>query len=268
MNAEHYIIRGGIEGRERLRILARVMRPTTLELLHRAGIRSGMNCLDVGCGGGDVTFDLARLAGPSGRVRGLDLDEVKLGMARAEATELRLTNAVFERFNLDDGELKPEFDCVYARFLLTHLKDPTAAFRKMRQALKPGGLLIVEDIDCSGCFCYPERASFRRAVELYSKAVRQRGGDPDIGPKLPILLLNAGFADVKMNVVQPAGFEGEIKQIMPLTLENVTDAVIDCGLATRDELTALVADLYEQARDPLAVVSNPRVVQSWGRNSG
>jgi hypothetical protein len=44
----HYIIRGGVEGRERLRVLARVMRPATVSLLHRAGIRPGMACLDVG----------------------------------------------------------------------------------------------------------------------------------------------------------------------------------------------------------------------------
>lgn len=62
-----YIIRGGLPGRERLRILSRVMRPTTLALLQRAGVRSGMTCLDVGCGNGDVTFDMARIVGSIGR---------------------------------------------------------------------------------------------------------------------------------------------------------------------------------------------------------
>jgi 2-polyprenyl-3-methyl-5-hydroxy-6-metoxy-1,4-benzoquinol methylase len=57
MAAPHYVIRGGIEGRERLRILARVMRPSTLNLFERVGIASGASCLDVGCGGGDVSFE-------------------------------------------------------------------------------------------------------------------------------------------------------------------------------------------------------------------
>jgi hypothetical protein len=56
------------EGRKRLRVLAHVMRPTTLNLFDRVGIRPGMACLDVGCGGGDVTFELADLVGPKGRV--------------------------------------------------------------------------------------------------------------------------------------------------------------------------------------------------------
>src|SRR4030095_6335238 len=86
MTMPSYIIRGGQAGRERLRLLARVMRPTTAALFARAGVREGMRCLDVGCGGGDVSFDLARLVGPLGRVVGIDLDAVKITAARAEAT--------------------------------------------------------------------------------------------------------------------------------------------------------------------------------------
>ena len=65
-NNEQYVIRGGSDGRERLRILARVVRPTTLSLLDRVGLEPGASCLDLGCGGGDVSFDLARLVGPTG----------------------------------------------------------------------------------------------------------------------------------------------------------------------------------------------------------
>ena len=80
----HYIIRGGVAGRERLRVLARVMRPTTLSLFDRVGIKPGMAVLDVGCGGGDVTFDLDRLAGPQGKTRGLGYrrDQARSGAAR------------------------------------------------------------------------------------------------------------------------------------------------------------------------------------------
>jgi len=70
MSIKHYVIRGGVEGRERLQMLARVMRPMTLALLDRVDIPRQAVCLDVGCGGGDVTVELARrvalAAGPSG----------------------------------------------------------------------------------------------------------------------------------------------------------------------------------------------------------
>ena len=96
MSSEHYVLRGGIEGRERLRILARVMRPYTLDLFTQSAIAfRKQGCLDVGCGGGDVTFDLARLVGPKGQVVGVDLDEAKLELARSEAKTFQLDNVDF-----------------------------------------------------------------------------------------------------------------------------------------------------------------------------
>src|SRR5215218_1241077 len=95
MEHQHYLIRGGLEGRERLRIVGRIMRPTTLYLLERAEVTLGMHCLDVGCGGGDVTFELARLVGPSGRVVGIDIDATKLDLARGEAEQQQIGNAAF-----------------------------------------------------------------------------------------------------------------------------------------------------------------------------
>lgn len=72
--SDHYLIRGGVAGRLRLRVLARIMWPTTRELLARVGVPEDARCLDVGCGGGDVTIPLARLA-PRGQVVGTDVDE-------------------------------------------------------------------------------------------------------------------------------------------------------------------------------------------------
>jgi tRNA A58 N-methylase Trm61 len=111
MERKYYIICGGVEGRERLRILACVMLPTTLSLFDRVGITPGIACLDVGCGGGDVTFDLAQLVGPEGRVVGSDIDETKLELARREAEDRRLGNVEFRLLDIGQSEGAPEFDC-------------------------------------------------------------------------------------------------------------------------------------------------------------
>lgn len=68
-----------------------------------------------------------------------------------------------------------------------------------------------------------------------------------------------------MNVVQPAGMEGEVKLIGPITLEAVGDAVVDAGLATAEELSELLDELSSFARMKGTVLSIPRVVQVWGR---
>ena len=92
MGTGAYVIRGGVEGRERLRLLSAVMCPSTRALLAEVGIAAGSACLDLGCGGGDVTLELARALGPGGRVLGVDLDEIMVDMARREAEEHRLSN--------------------------------------------------------------------------------------------------------------------------------------------------------------------------------
>jgi SAM-dependent methyltransferase len=264
MQCDHYVIRGGVEGRERLRILSRVMRPTTLSLFDRVGIKEQMACLDVGCGGGDVTLDLAELVGSDGSVIGWDIDEIKLGLARHEAEEKGVGNVEFSIFDIGQSEAASEFDLVYTRFLLTHLRDPAGALSKIRQALRPGGIVIVEDIEITGYFCYPDSAAFRRFIELYTLAVQRRGGDPNIGLRLPVLLLDAGFERMQANVVQPAGIEGEVKLLTAVTMENIADSVVTEGLAGRNEVDDVIARLYELARDSRTFLSVPRVVQAWG----
>jgi SAM-dependent methyltransferase len=264
MKSNHYIIRGGIEGRERLRVLARVMRPTTLSLFDRVGIKPGMACLDVGCGGGDVTLELADLVGSKGRVVGWDIDETKLELARREAVERQQGNVEFRLFDISESDGAPEFDVVYARFLLTHLGDPVGALARMLRVLQPNGLVILEDIDCTGFFCHPYSAAFWRFIELYTQTAQRRGGDPNIGPRLPGMLLEAGVEEVQMNVVQPAGLDREVKLVIPLTMENIVDSVLAEGLASKADLDTLIDELYQFARDLRTVASQPRVIQAWG----
>jgi SAM-dependent methyltransferase len=264
MDRSHYVIRGGVEGRERLRLLSRVMQPTTLALFERVGVGPGAACLDVGCGGGDVTFELARIAGSSGRAVGSDIDETKLALARTEAGEQGVANVEFRLSNASEDGGAAEFDVVYARFLLTHLADPAGTLARMWQALLPGGVLAVEDIDFTGSFCYPDNAAYERYCSLYTESVQRRGADPNIGPRLPLLLAEAGCERVEMNVVQPAGMEGDAKLVTPVTMENIADAVIAEGLANESEIREIVEELYDFARDPRTVMSLPRVVQAWG----
>jgi SAM-dependent methyltransferase len=223
-----------------------------------------MACLDLGCGGGDVTVDLARRVGPTGKVVGTDIDAVKLDLARREAESQQLENVEFCLADIGDSAAEPQFDLVYARFLLTHLKDRVGAAARMRQFVRPGGVVVVEDIDFTGHFCHPDCPALWRYVGLYTEAVRRRGGDANIGPQLPGLLLEVGFERVQMNVVQPAGIDNEAKLICPLTMENIADAVLAEGLASPAEVEETITALYEFARNPRTVLSVTRVVQAWG----
>jgi SAM-dependent methyltransferase len=267
MEAGRYVIRGGKEGRERLRLLSEIMAPFTHTLLDEMGITRGSTCLDVGCGGGDVTFELARRVGPAGRAVGVDLDDTKLELARREAESLGLSNVAFEARDVAEWEPEHPFDVAYARFLLTHLPRPGLLLSTLRRRIRPGGVVVVEDIDYRGHFAEPDCPALWRAVELYTKSVQSRGADPNIGPRLPALLRAAGFEDVQMKLVQPAALEGGIKLLICVTLESIADAILGDGLTTQDELRDTVEELWEFARNPHTVLGGPRVFQAWGRNA-
>jgi SAM-dependent methyltransferase len=265
--AQQYVIRGGVEGRERLRVLSRVMRPTTTSLLDRLGLRDGHVCADVGCGGGDVALEMARRVAPTGKVLGFDFDQTKLDLARTEAKELGVENVEFSGVDVCKGIHAPPLDVVYARFLLTHLADPTRVLSALNRVMRPDGVVAVEDIDFGGYFTYPYSAAFERYHELYCATVERRGGDPFIGRRLPELLRQAGFHVVDVCVVQPMALTGEPKLLNALTMENIAGAVLEDGLATESEIARLVAELYAFAADPTTLAGAPRIVQAWGRRT-
>jgi 2-polyprenyl-3-methyl-5-hydroxy-6-metoxy-1,4-benzoquinol methylase len=268
MSRAQYIIDGGQKGKDRLKLLAHVMRPTTQQLFEHTGLCAGMSVLDVGCGGGDVTLDMARRVCTHGCVTGLDFDATILELARHDAAAAGLRNVEFRSADALNLEEPPVYDFVYARFLLTHLADPRRGLDGMSRAAKPGGLVVTEDIDFSGYFCYPAYAAFDRYRALYTQAVRLKGGDPDIGLKLAGMFLQAGLAQVGVSLVQPVHREGEGKLLAQITLERIGGAVTAAGLTSSEEVAAILAELTTFAARADTIISLPRIFQVWGTRDG
>ena len=259
-----YTIDGGSAGKARLDVLSSVMEQTTTSLLFRAGIMPGDRCLDVGCGGGNVSRQLARLTGPRGTVLGVDLDPEVLALARHDVENEGLMNV---SFHVGDANSIPggPYDLAYSRFLLSHVGDPAAVLSAMVASLAPGGLVIAEDTHFSGNFCYPDSSAYRRFGELARETVRRRGGNADIGPAIPSLLRAAGIEEVAVSVAQPTGLGSDVKGLMLTTLERIWQSVLEEGVATTAELTQIHAELRDFCEDPTTVMSVPRVIQAWGR---
>jgi 2-polyprenyl-3-methyl-5-hydroxy-6-metoxy-1,4-benzoquinol methylase len=259
-----YAIRGGKEGKERLNLLARVMLPTTSALLERVGLNRGMKCLDAGCGGGHVALFMAGIVGPEGKVIGTDSDREILALARADAEAANLGNIEFHEMDACEGEWDEDYDLVYARFLLSHLNEPQKCLAALVKACRFSGAIVIEDTDFTGSFCYPPRAAYERYVELYQKVVVRRGGDPNIGPKLPGMLRKAGGENVQLNVFQPTHLQGEEKRMAPVTMERIANTAVSEGLATDTEIRQIISGLNDAAADSETVMSLPRVFQVWG----
>ena len=259
-----YIIQGGHQGADRLKVLTDATWRTTEPFLHEAGLRSGVHCLDLGCGSGEITKRMVPLVGANGKVAGVDFDQKIIEIARAEAAAKGL-GISFQTSNIESEDLSGgPYDFVFARFFLSHLKKPEAAIEKIKNVLRPGGSLAVEDVDFHGHFCHPDSHAFERYVELYARTGIQNGVDPYIGPRLPELLEGGGFKEVKLNVVLPTFKDGEGKTMALLTLSAIQEAVVAKGLADRVEVQNLLTELAQFTNDARSIMSLARIFQVWG----
>lgn len=262
-----YAIAGGLEGKLRLDGLARVYREPTLELLERAGIRAGMRCLDVGCGGGHVSRELARLVSPSGRVVAVDADPTVVDLARADTRAAGVDNVEFRVGEAHELPADGPFDLVYARYLLSHVARPESVIAQMVDRLAPGGVAIVEDTDTRGAFSDPPCAALEEGFALYRAVVRGRGGDADRGAQLPLLLARAGLASVQVRIVQPAFLTGEGKAVTLGTIERVRATALRDGVADAATIDRIIGELraFNDRKDTLMALL--RTVQAWGRRA-
>ena len=262
-----YAIRGGKEGKKRLDLLARVMLPTTTQLLDRVGLSRGMKCLDVGCGGGHLAILMAGRVGPEGHVLGTDTDPEILALAWEDAVAAKVTNVTFQHSDASACLWHEEFNLAYARFLLSHVNKPQNCLAAMITACLPGGTIVIEDTDFAGSFCYPTCAAYERYAELYQKLVQLKGGDSNIGSKLPAMLRRGDIEGVEFNVIQPAHIRSEGKLMAPITMSRISDALTAEGLATEDEVQQILTELNRVAADSETVISLPRIFQVWGKRA-
>ncbi len=252
-------------GAARLAVLGRVKWAATIGLLRRLGLTTGMHCLDVGCGSGSVTLAMARMVGPTGHVVGFDHNKSVLRWALDAAKRQSVDQATFCTADVRDLQAEDRYDLVYTRLLLSRVSDPLDAVRRMTRALRPGGLLVVEDEEVSSQFSRPVDVAFAQYSGLYAEAIRARGGDPELGPRLPGLLEEAGLRDVDLDVQQPAFRRGEGKLLPALTMAHIGPEVVADGLTNPGTVDVLTTALEGLARDDASIVGLPRVYQVWGR---
>jgi SAM-dependent methyltransferase len=159
-------------------------------------LRSGLSLLDVGCGPGTLTADLARLVAP-GRVTAVEPDEAVLALARDECSARGVTNvdfAVADVHALDQPDAS--FDVVHAHQVLQHLADPVRALREMRRVCRPGGIVAARDSDYAAFAWYPAVPALDDWLRLYRDAARANGGEPDAARRLLSWARAAGFTGI------------------------------------------------------------------------
>ena len=160
-------------------------------------LKASARVLDVGCGPGTITADLAARV-PDGGVVAIDAAADVLDLARAEAGRRGQANVRFEVGDVYElGFEDASFDVVHAHQVLQHLSDPVAALREMRRVGRPGGLVAARDGDYGGFIWFPEDPELTEWRTLYKAVARALGGEPDGGRHLLSWARQAGFEQIE-----------------------------------------------------------------------
>lgn len=155
----------------------------------------GVSLLDVGCGPGTITADLAARVAP-GRVRGVELVAGPLEGARAAAAGrgVAVEFAVDDAYALSDAD--DTWDVVHAHQVLQHVSGPVAVLREMGRVARHGGLVAARDADYAGFAWWPRDPRLDRWLELYRAVAHGNDAEPDAGRRLLGWAHAAGFTDV------------------------------------------------------------------------
>lgn len=203
-----------------------------------------MHVLDIGCGPGTITADLAALV-PDGHVTGLDAAPGVLEQARATVDARGLENVTFTTGDVHaldhpDGS----FDVVHAHQVLQHVGDPVGALREMRRVCRPGGIVAARDADYGAMFWYPPTDGLTGWQRLYRRVARGNGGEPDAGRMLHAWARQAGSGRVTASsstwcyaTPQERAWWSELWAERTLA-SSFARAAVDGGHATTGELDA------------------------------
>jgi len=165
-------------------------------LAHR--VCPGAEILSVGCGPGVILRAVTQLDS-SIKATGIDVSEGRLQQAREKNRENSRV-----RFVCGDAQSMEfrsnSFDLVYCRMLLQYLKEKERAVSEMARVCKPGGTVLLQDLDGQLLWHYPEDPSVQRTLERVVEALSATGFDPFVGRKLFWLARNAGLTNIDVKV--------------------------------------------------------------------
>lgn len=242
---ETYSLSVGESDLERMTILGDIYMPYCRDFLFENGLKKGLKVADIGCGPGNVSLWLAEQVGMTGKVLSVDNSDAQLAILNKHILEKDIQN--ISSLNTDIYELdtiEEKFDLIFCRFTFVHLSQPLIAMQEMRSLLKPGGCLIVAELDNATWFSYPENGALQQDIALLCEAGRQKGIDLCIGPKLYGYLHQSNFNAVHVKIAQPV-LDEKYRDYLILKCMAWRDTYLQLNLISHSEFQTMIQGLYD-----------------------
>jgi len=202
-------------------------------------LRPGTTVLDIGCGPGTVTADIARRVAPA-PVIGLDNAAEVIALAARDHVAGNLEFRTGDVYDLDQPD--DAYDVVHAHQVLQHLADPVRALIEMRRVCKPGGIVAARDADYAAMTWWPDDPDLARWLDVYRRVARANGGEPDAGRRLLAWAHAAGFEQVRFSASTWCFATAEDRQwwaetwAQRISRSALADRALEEAIATRGEL--------------------------------
>lgn len=252
---------------ERLRFQHSVWKNVTDAFLDRIGVSSGWCCLDAGSGPGFVAADLRGRIGEQGTLTCLDPAGYFLEWFQSEAKKKGWSNITCLTGSVENVPLsRDSFDLIFLRWVISFVPDLRSFLAKLVPALRPGGVIAIQDYYYEGLSLFPHGGAFDRMARYARAYYTSAGGDLYVTAKVPPLLREFGLAVTDFRPNQLAGGPGSpvlewghqyFTAHIPLMAEK--------GLMPTSERDALLADWLEHRANPDAIYFSPIVVDVAGR---
>jgi SAM-dependent methyltransferase len=248
------------EAGERFDAFTALFDPTTFRHLEGLGIGPGRRCWEVGAGGTSVVSWLAEKVGPDGEVVATDIDTSLLASAARPPVSVRVHDVGAEE---PPGE---DFDLVHARLVLVHVPDRERALGSMVHALRPGGMILIEDADpaLQPLTCPdehgPEQELANRLRRGFRRLLAERGADLSYGRRLPRLLREAGLDDVRAEAYFPLTSPA-CAALESATVRQIRDRLVAADIATDEDIDRHLANVAAGGMD----LATAPMISAWGR---
>ncbi|MFK7774621.1 MAG: methyltransferase domain-containing protein [Saprospiraceae bacterium] len=228
-----------------------------------AQFSAGQTILDLGCGPGFCTKELAFITGPTGKVIGIDLSEsyIKYLNKTAELHHLNIEGIVtdFNEMKLEEASL----DGMYCRWALAWLPNPKEILAKVLHALKPGGRMVIHEYyDWSTFQTEPNFPSLTKAIKAALKSFKDSESEIDIGRELPRLAEELGINILSIRPMAKLATPKDATWQWPRSFfYSYFPRLIEAGYLTQDEASAALAAFDELENKNGATIFCPMMIE-------
>jgi len=243
----------------------------TRDVLVRAGVDQGMRVLDVGCGVGDVSLVAAELVGASGEVLGVDRSLESVEIATRRAANAGRSNVSFVRAELDALISAGHYDALIGRLVLLYLPFPSQTLRRLRGHLRPGVIVVFQEMAMVMGWSSIHGAEFNRYRDLIIATFERAGIDLDMGGKLFTTFIAAGLPEPQMTsaAVVGGGVDSPIYDYIANTARSLLPMMERLGVATAAEVEIDTAAerVRQETIENNACIVLPPLIGAWTRTS-